>query len=268
LTFRISKVLFIGREKMQTKIVLNFVLALVLTACGTAPVSPASSPTTIPTSIPPTNTLTPTLVPTETPQPDSPFLSFPAANCCKARTVEAGEYELPAWLVVPLTVDVEAGWGVLNEKAARLFLLAGPGRNEFNDPSQVLVFIVIPDADPQAVLTPIQTSPQLTSVSEITETTIAGFSGWQFDATAKPNPENEGSRQEGIPPGSQYLTAIGKYFTPGFLWTTWTAEPRMRFLALDAGGHVLLAQIESPPAEYEAFASEAEQLLRTLELTQ
>jgi hypothetical protein len=164
-------------------------------------------------------------------------------------------------------MDVEEGWGVLNEERARLFLLAGQGRNEFNDPSQVLVFIAIPDEDPQVVLTPIRNSPQLTSVTEITETTIAGLSGWQFEALARPNPENEGSRQDGIPPGSQYLPEIGKYFTPGFLWTTWTAEPRMQFIALDAGGYILLAQIESPPAEFEAFADEAKQLLQTLELT-
>jgi hypothetical protein len=167
---------------------------------------------------------------------------------------------------LPLTVDVGEGWGVLNEEAARLFLLAGKGRNEFNDPSQVLVFIAIPDGDPQDVLTSIRGAPQLTPLSEITGTTIAGLPGWQFDASAKPNPEYKGDQEADIPAGVQILPVINKYFTPGFLWTTWTPEARLRFIALNVGEHVLLLEIESPPAEFEAFAAEADRVLQTLEL--
>lgn len=180
--------------------------------------------------------------------------------------IEAGTYELPSWLGIPLSIEVGEGWTVLHEEAARLFLLAGKGRNELNDPSQVLVFIAIPDEDPQDVLTSIRNSPQLAPLGEITEATIKGFAGWQFDATAKPNPGNQGSPAESIPPGVQPLPALSKYFSPGFLWTTWTAEPRLRFLALHAGEHILLLQIESPPAEFETFAGEADKLLQSLTL--
>lgn len=256
---------------MKKMLTLNLAIMLILAACSNlAPVTDVLTiqPTlTAPTAMAsPSQTPAQIVEPTDTPEPAAQFQSFPSANCCKARTVEAGEYELPSWLGIPLTVGVGEGWGVLNEDGARLFLLAGQGRNEFNDPSQVLVFIAIPDGDPQDILTSIRNSPELTPVGEMTEITIAGFSVWQFDASAKPNPGNEGRREESIPPGSQSLPAISKYFAPGFLWTTWTAEPRLRFITLSVGDHVLLLEIESPPAELEVFASEAEQVLQTLQL--
>jgi hypothetical protein len=245
---------------------------LIVVACNTVPASVTAVPTTMPTSIPPTNPPTnpptPTSEPTNTSLPESQFQSFPGVSCCRGQAVDPGAYKAPAWLDIPLTMEVGDGWRVLNEQAARLFLLAGKGRNEFNDPSQVLVFITIPDEDTQVVLASIRNSPELTLVSEITETTIAGFSGWQFDASAKPNPGNEGSLENSIPPGSQSLPAVAKYFAPGFLWTTWTAEPRMRFLALNTGEQVLLLVIESPPEEFEAFAGESNQVLQTLELVE
>ena len=251
---------------MKRLITLNSMLMLTLVACSS----------TVSGTVPPISaTMLPSIVPTNMPMPvsepknpstqASQFKSFPRANCCKARAVEEGDYDLPAWLDLPLTIDVGEGWSVLNEEKARLFLFAGKGRNEFNDPSQVLVFIVIPDADPQEILNTIRNSPELIP-DDIVETTIARFSGWQFDATAKPNPGYEGDRNADIPPGVQFLPAINQYFTPGFLWTTWTAEPRLRFVVLNAGEQMLLLEIESPPAEFDAFAREAEQVLQTLKL--
>jgi hypothetical protein len=40
----------------------------------------------------------------------------------------------------------------------------------------------------------------------------------------------------------------------------------MRFIVLDVGEHLLLIEIESPPAEFEAFANDANQVLETLSL--
>ncbi len=252
---------------MMTRIVIaNLAFVLMIVSCQGTPVPATAASTTTLISILQTNTPAPTSAPTDTPALVSQFQSFPGAGCCSARAIEAGIYELPSWLGIPLTVEVGEGWGVLHEKAALLFLLAGKGRNEFNDPSQILVFMSVPDEDLQAILTPIWNSPELTSQNEITETTIAGFSGWQFDASAKPNPEFEGNQSADIPSGVQFLPAVNKYFTPGFLWTTWTAEPHLRFIALNMDGQVLLLQIESPPAEFEAFASEADKVLQTLNL--
>jgi hypothetical protein len=247
--------------------IVSIVLTLILAACGsTAPVSESETPAAPPTSIPPTTPVEPTAEPTNAPEPVLQFQSFPGVGCCRGKTIEAGEYELPSWLGIPLALEVGEGWRVMNEEAALLFLLAGRERNSFGDPSQVLVFIAVPDEDPQAMLTSIRNSPELTPAGEISEITIAGFSGLQVDASAQPNPGNEGNRGDGIPPGSQFLPAVNKYFTEGFVWTTWTAEPRMRFIVLDVGEHLLLIEIESPPAEFEAFANDANQVLETLSL--
>ena len=251
---------------MKGILTLNIVLMLIVVSCGRAP-SPA--PTVLSdtaTSIPPTITPSSTSEPTNTAVSTSAFRAFRSANCCKAKTIEAGEYEMPSWLGIPLTMEVGSGWSVLNEKEARLFLLAGKGQNEFKDPSQVLVFMAVPEGSPQSVLASIKDSSELSPIGEIMETTIAGFPGWQFDAMAKPNAGNKGSAANSIPAGAQNLPAINKYFAPGFLWTTWTAEPHLRFVALEVGEHVLLLEIESPPAGFEAFASETDQVLQTLKL--
>jgi hypothetical protein len=259
--------LFIGRTKQMTKriITLNLILMLILVSCNTTTLeSAANVPTTLPTPIPPTDAPAATSTPIDTPLPVSRFQSFPGVGCCRGKTIEPGEYELPSWLGIPLTLEVGDGWRVLNEEAALMFLLAGQGRNSLGDPSQVLAFIAVPDGDPQAVLTSIKNSPELTPAGEISESTIAGFPGLQVEASAKPNPGNEGNRSDGIPPGVQSLPAVNKYFTEGFLWTTWTAESRLRFIVLNVDEHMLLIEIESPPAEFEAFVSESDEVLQTL----
>jgi hypothetical protein len=162
-------------------------------------------------------------------------------------------------------MEIGEGWQVVNEKAARLFML-GKGESIFNDPTQALVFIAIPDGKPQAILSSIKNDPGLMAQGEIIETTLAGLPGLQLDFSARPNPGYEGDQQAEIPPGVQFLSSVGKYFAEGFFWTTWSAEARLRFIALDAGQHALLLQIDAPPAEFETFATEADQVLHTLRI--
>jgi hypothetical protein len=162
-------------------------------------------------------------------------------------------------------MEIGEGWRVLNEEAARLFML-GKGRSIFNDPTHALVFIAIPDGNPQTILGAIKAEKGLMAESEMTETTIAGFAGLQVDLAAKPNPGYQGDKEAEIPPGVQFLPSVNRYFAEGFFWTTWSAESHLRFLALNVGEDVLLLQIESPPAEFEAFAGEAEQVLQTMKL--
>ena len=209
------------------------------------------------------DTPAPTSGPTD--MPVSPFLSFPSARCCNGTPIESGEYELPSWAGIPLTMELGEGWQVVNEGSARLFML-GKGESIFNDPTQVLVFIAIPDGNPRTILESIKSERVLIAQSDISETMIAGFPGLQVDLTAKPNPEYKGSKQAEIPAGVQFLPTLNRYFTTGFLWTTWSAEARLRFIAVKVGEHVLLLEIDSPLAEFEAFASEANQLLQTLKL--
>jgi hypothetical protein len=251
---------------MSRRNLLSVALLLILSACsGVPPASVTEAPTTPPTSIPSTSTVPPAVEPTAGPTtaPISQFKSFPGAKCCNGAPVEAGEYELPAWVGIPLTMKLDEGWRVINEKAARLFML-GKGESIFNDPTQAFVFIAIPEGDAQTILRSIQNDRALMPESEMTETTIGGFSGMQVDLTAKPNPDYAGDKGAEIPPGVQFLTSVGSYFAEGFFWTTWSAESRLRFIALHVGEHVLLLQIDAPLAEFETFAGEAGQVLETL----
>jgi hypothetical protein len=199
------------------------------------------------------------------PTPASQVQAFPGAKCCNGTPVEPGEYALPAWFEIPLSMEVGEGWQVVNEKAARLFML-GKGESVFNDPTQAFVFIAIPDGDPATVLASIGNDPGLIEQGEMTETTIAGLPGLQLDFSGRPNPGYEGDQEAEIPPGVQFLPSVGKYFAEGFFWTTWSAESRLRFIALDAGEHVLLLQIDAPAVEFEDFAAEADRVLGTLKV--
>jgi hypothetical protein len=162
-------------------------------------------------------------------------------------------------------MEVDETWREINEEKALVFML-GKGRNSFGDPTHALVFIAVPDGKPETILGPIRAERGLIPESEITETMIAGFAGLQVDLTAKPNPGYEGNKEAEIPPGVQFLPSVNKYFAEGFFWTTWSAEARLRFIALNVGEHVLLLQIDAPPAEFEAFAGEADQVIQTLKL--
>jgi hypothetical protein len=240
---------------MERKSILSVTFFLVVAACNSI----------MPTSIPVTNTVAPMVEPGIMPghTPISPFKSFPRANCCNGEPVEPGAYELPPWMSIPLTMTLDEGWQVVNEERARLFLL-GKGESIFNDPTQVFVFIAIPDGDSQTILRSIQNDRALIPEGEMTEITIGGFSGMQVDLTAKPNPDYAGDKGAEIPPGVQFLTSVGRYFAEGFFWTTWSAESRLRFIALQLEEHILLLQIDAPPAEFEAFAREAYEVLQTL----
>jgi hypothetical protein len=251
---------------MKTKMfAILFILAYVLSGCGTATLPPL--PTETPEPPTPTETPSPIPDPTDTPTPDSTsqVLAFPSASCCNGKTMEAGVYETPAWFGIPLAMALEEGWRAVNDDDALLFML-GKGRNIYNDPIQALIFIAVPGGNPQAVITSVSREPGLTQEGEITETTLAGFHGLQVDLTAKPNPGYEGDKESEILPGSQFLPHVNTYFAPGFIWTTWTAESKLRFIVLSVEENVLLIEIDSPPAEFEAFADDAILVIQTLGL--
>lgn len=208
-----------------------------------------------------------TTLPTGTPTPDNQFLKFPSNLCCAGRTVQAGRYELPTWLDIPLSVEVGEGWRSINEKAAKLFTL-GKGRNSLGDASQLLVFLAAPKVgSPQTLLQSVRNAPEYVASGETTPATIAGFSGLQSDAATKPNLKYEGDPEADIPPGVQILPSINRFFTPGFLWTTSSPEARLRLIALDVNGQTILIYLEAPPDEFDAFVGEATKLLQTMEIT-
>lgn len=238
------------------------------------PLTPTQRPTDTPptpTEAPATATIEP--MPTDTPAPtatttiDLTYLRVPSVSCCRGRTLEAGRYEIPPWLGIPLSVDVPEGWRALNEEMALLFLL-GRGENAQNNPSQMVLFLnATTEGGPEQIIDSIGSAPELIAMGEPTEVTLAGFPGRQLDLSALPNPAFEGRPQDDIPAGVQYLPVIENYLTPGFAWTTSTPEARVRVIALTVGEQTLLLYLEAPPDEMDQLTADAEAILQSLELT-
>lgn len=199
---------------------------------------------------------------------ESSLLNVPAAPCCRGRALEPGQYALPPWLGIPLAFEVGEGWRVMNEERAGLFLL-GRGDNVGNLPSQVITFLNAGDsAPPDSLIAAAQAMPQLTPMGEPVSVAIAGFPGWQVDSVAKPNPDEKGDPANDIPPGVQPLPFFQEYFAPGFLWTTFTAEARVRTAALSVGERTMLLYMEAPAAEFDQFVADADTILWTLRLSE
>lgn len=227
-----------------------------------AKLAPTPTPP-LPTAAPTETAPPPTTEPTAT--PGSRLLAIPAANCCRGRTLEPGQYAVPSWLGIPLAIELGEGWRVLNEERAGLLLL-GRGQNAQNNPSQIITFINASGATaaPERIIAGAQGIPQLTPLGEPISVAIAGFPGWQLDSVAKANPEERGDPAADIPPGIQYLPFYQQYFAPGFLWTTSTPEARVRTAAVRIGEQTLLLYMEAPAAEFDPFIADVDALLWTL----
>jgi hypothetical protein len=224
--------------------VLTTMAALMLAACGVAETAAPASP--VPQS--------------------AQLLEIPPAPCCRGQALEAGGYAFPDWLEIPLSVEIPAGWMVMNESRARLFSL-GSGENVLKNPSRIIAFSnVTGERTPEELIASVQTAPELTTLSEPTRIMVAGFPGLQLDSTAKPNPSYAGKAADDIPPGVQLLPVFSQYFTPGFLWTTSSPEARVRTIVLEVKEQALLLYLEAPPAEFDSFAAEAIPILETLQL--
>lgn len=241
------------------QIVILVVFSLLLSACAT----PTTSTPIVVTS---TNIPIPTDIPTSTATAGDAFLKFPAVNCCSGRALEAGRYEIPPWLGIPLTVNVGEGWKALNEEAALFFAIAR-GKNVQNNPSQMIVFFnATGQGSAESLLNAVRQSPEMVPTTEIVPVTISGFPALQLDSTVKSNPDYTGNAEEDIPPGVQFLPVFMKFFALGFMWTSSTPEARIRTIAVTIGEQTLLLYLESPPDEFDQFAVDAEPILYSLEL--
>jgi hypothetical protein len=203
--------------------------------------------------------------PASTPAPTAPLMEIPTVVCCRGKALEAGRYALPAWLAIPLSVEIGEGWKVMNESRALLFLL-GRGENVLDNPSQMIAFLnVTGKTTPEELIKSVREAPELTALSEPASVTVADFPGLQLDATAKPNPAYTGNAANDIPPGVQPLPVLSRYFTPGFLWTTSSPETRIRTIVLPVGDQTLLLYLEAPPGEFDQFAADASVILESQE---
>jgi hypothetical protein len=247
--------------------------SLTVACSGEATPSPAAEPPSIGAVASTTaTTLGASLQPTGSsadstaPGTSAPALrQVPSVVCCRGQTLEAGRYEVPPWLGIPMSVDAPEGWRVLNEGRARLFML-GRGENVQGNPDQMIVFLdASGEETPEATIEGVREAEQLVALDEATEVTIAGFPGVQLDSSVLPNPAFEGDPEADIPPGVQFLPVIEQYFAPGFVWTTSSPEARVRTIALTVGDRTLLVYLEAPSSEFGRFADDVATILESLE---
>lgn len=233
-----------------------FSIVFVLTACTPAPAAPTAV-------LPPTR---PTAIETATPEPTEavPTLKeFPPAACCRGESLSAGTYRLPSWLGLGLSIEVPSGWRVIHEDVVNVFSLAR-GKNNLGDVAEWLAFFVLEEDEPAEQFQQDLLAMDGFTFGEPVEVTIAGFSGWQVDAQALPNPDFDGEPEAGIPPGTQILPVIEDYFVGGFNWTTSTIESRIRIIYLATDGAGLVVYFEAPQSNFDASVLEAMQILDTL----
>jgi hypothetical protein len=267
----------------------QMLLALVLAACS-PPATPTESAVPIPptsTQVPPTETAvpvppTPTPVPTEmddaevlsqaqltenaTDTPEVTISNFPSVSCCMGRTVQAGSYRLPAWLDMPLSVEVGDGWRVMNEEGARLFTLVR-GQNSLNNPSEWIAFMNASSAgSDEGLMAQFLEEPNIVPLGEPMVADLAGYTGWQQDFAVLPNPDYPGNANNDIPAGVQFIHVVEQFFTPGFSWTSSSPEAQLRLAVVNVGDTLLFVYLEAPPDAFATFVADADQILQTLEL--
>ena len=237
---------------------------LALAACGGAATATPQPTPRIPATKRPPLPPPPTAPPTETALPAGALLPLPGVSCCRGRALDPGNYALPDWLDIPLSVEIDAGWKLVNERAA-LFLQFGRGENSLGNPSQMIILVnATRRGEPEAVIGLVPAAPQLTALGDPAPVTVAGFEGWLLDSTANSNPTYAGNEAADIPPQVQFLPVMEQFFTPGFAFTTSSPEARLRFVALAVGDQTLLIYLEAPPGEFEDFALQADAVLQSL----
>jgi len=245
---------------MKTSVSLLFLVALALSACQPA--------TTLPTAIlespsaiaPVTETATfapPTATSTVNPNP----LDFPLAVCCLGTPLDPGTYRLPAWMGMNFTIVVPPDWRVIHDDTLAAFAITR-GENSLNESSQFIQFNVMP-----AVITladfqqDVLDSPEFI-FQDPQEVNVAGFFGFEVDAQANPNPNEIGSREEHIAPGTQHITVLEDNL--GGFWVTSTPEAKVRFTAIDVNGIVLLIFFEAENSQFDQFLEDAEAMVASM----
>jgi hypothetical protein len=163
-----------------------------------------------------------------------------------------------------LLIEVTSSWRVMNEEFAQLFTLAR-GSNSQGNPSELVVFSnVSGEGSAEEIMAQLQEEPNITTLGEPMAAELGGFTGLQQDFVVLPNPDFAGIPSDDIPAGVHYLEVVEQFFTPGFQWTSWTPEARLRFILVNVGDALLFVYLEAPPDNFDTFAADADQLLQTL----
>jgi hypothetical protein len=213
----------------------------------------------------------PAAAPTATVTASGPaLLEFPRGECCQGRPMVPGVYKLPRWFNPPMSVEIaEEGWRAVTENSIEtVFMLRGS--SDVSEATQVFaLFEVEPDQTLEQFQQDLVSTSEIALLSEPQATSIAGFNAWQLDAQALPNPDEPGDPQADIPPFTQELKVFEEYFTTTFYyWTTFTPEARIRVYTLNNGHQDLVFYLESPAAEFDAFAADVDAILQTLRVVE
>jgi hypothetical protein len=181
---------------------------------------------------------------------------LPRVGCCSAEPIDAGRYALPSGYEPFTAIVVPDGWLLTNEQAAR-YLAFGQGTNEVGTPSRLVALYRGAAADRDAMLAAIVASTELEILASDNATGVV-------DARALPNPGYEGSPSADIAGGTQRLPALSPLVAQGFALTTSTPEARLRFSLRTQGDLLLVAVVEAPAPEFDAFVADADELLAGL----
>lgn len=237
-----------------------FLFAFVLSACQPS----AGVPTAIlasPSNDGPAAETATFVPPTATSTPNPNPLDFPLAICCLGTPLEPGTYRLPAWMGMNFTVAIAPDWRVIHDDTLATFAVTR-GENSLSESSQFVQFNVMP-----AVITlpgfqqDVLDSPEFI-FEDPEEVSVAGFFGFQVDAQANPNPNEIGSREAHIAPGTQHISVLEDNL--GGFWVTSTPEAKVRFIAVDVNGVVLLIFFEAENNQFDQFLEGAEAMLESI----
>lgn len=163
-------------------------------------------------------------------------------------------------------MEVEEGWRAIFDNSAALMAFA-QGQNAADDPSRWLYLIRAPEeVSPEDAIADMAAMTAVSVTAGPGAVEIAGFPGFQLDATANHDPDQPEVPANGIEAGSIRLEALNDtgYLPTRFFVTSATRESTLRFVALDVGERTLLALIDAPPDEFAAFSEEAMAILASL----
>ena len=158
------------------------------------------------------------------------------------------------------------GWRAIFDNSAALIAFV-QGQNAAEDPSRWLYLIRAPsDVPPEDVIAGMEAMNEISVTAGPQEVEIAGFPGFQLEATANHDPDRPEVPGNGIEAGAIRLEALNDtgYFPAGFFVVSATRESTLRFVALDVADRTMLVLIDAPPDEFAAFSEEAMAILASM----
>jgi hypothetical protein len=228
-----------------------------LAACSSATATP--TPTSVPLTTAPTSA--PTAVP---PTVAQTLPEFSTGDLDQGGAEQpAGKYQTPAWFDVPFQFETATNYrgGGNSSERGQIFAL-GRGQNAIGNAAHRLAFFAFPsDVSGIETATQLRATPLLDS-SESRDITLANVISTQWEAVAQPNPAQQG--ETGVADGTIAIPILFELMRLEGVWHTATPGARLQFIVAEPPGRTMLIYVEAPPADFEAWASEAEQILKTV----